>query len=179
MGRRSRKRAGAAGGGRGALSSRAERDAARRQRAKALSGAAPGGHPRAALARPGRAARPPAPWGRFPLGELVVLIGIVLIVWGFIVWGDQGRTMVGVGFALAALAGLELSIREHFAGFRSHTTLLSAAATFAAVVATVLIVGSGPSTRAAVLVVGGLVFTGCFWALRQVFRRRSGGLSFR
>src|SRR5262245_26491416 len=70
--------------------------------------------------------RPDAPWGSFPLVELVTFIGIVLIILGFfVVKGDQGALMVIVGVALAALAGLELSVREHFAGFRSHTLLLS------------------------------------------------------
>ncbi len=51
---------------------------------------------------------------------------MVLLVLGFfVVKGDQGAVMVGVGVALAALAGLELSIREHFAGYRSHTLLLA------------------------------------------------------
>ena len=36
--------------------------------------------------------------------------------------------MIAVGLALGALAGMELSIREHFAGYRSHTLLLSGAA---------------------------------------------------
>ncbi len=70
--------------------------------------------------------RPPAPWGSFPLVELVVLIALVLLVLGFFfVQGERGALMIGVGVALGSLAGLELSIREHFAGYRSHTTLLS------------------------------------------------------
>ena len=35
--------------------------------------------------------------------------------------------MLGVGLVLGSLAGLELSVREHFAGYRSHTLLLAAA----------------------------------------------------
>ena len=35
--------------------------------------------------------------------------------------------MIAVGLGLASLAGLELSIREHYAAYRSHTLLLSAA----------------------------------------------------
>ena len=174
MGRRSRKRAGAEASGRdAALSSRAARDAARRERGQARSGAAR----RTGLARSRE--RPPAPWGRVPLGELVVLLGLVFIVWGALTWGERGRTMFGVGFALAALAGLELSVREHFAGFRSHTTLLSGAAAFLAGTATLLVAGPGASTRAAVAFVAVLVFGSCFWGLRHVFKRRSGGLSFR
>src|SRR5262249_52179835 len=70
---------------------------------------------------------PPAPWGSFPLSEIVVFIGIVLLIAGFIVKPPQGVVMIAVGLALGSLAGLELAIREHFAGYRSHNLLLSAA----------------------------------------------------
>jgi hypothetical protein len=51
-----------------------------------------------------------------------------MLVLGFVVQGRQGSVLLGTGLALGSLAGLELSIREHFAGYRSHTLLLSAAA---------------------------------------------------
>src|SRR3954467_8902801 len=70
---------------------------------------------------------PPALWREFPLSEIVVFIGILLLIAGFFVSPPQGFVMIAVGLALGSLAGLELSIREHFAGFRSHTLLLSAA----------------------------------------------------
>jgi hypothetical protein len=152
---------------RGRPSTRAERDAARRQRAES---------PRPGAARGRRDERPPAPWGSFPLTELVVLAGIVLAVWGLVEGGSQGRLMLGTGVALASLGGLELSVREHFAGFRSHTTLLAAAAAAASML--VVTVAAEP-TAVVPLVVGVAVFAGAFLGLRQVFKRRSGGLSFR
>jgi hypothetical protein len=78
---------------------------------------------------------------------------------------------------LAALGGLELAIREHFAGFRSHTTLLAAAAAFAVV--TVLALSTGPYPLWALLAIAAAVFGSAFYGLRQLFKRRSGGLSFR
>jgi hypothetical protein len=66
--------------------------------------------------------RPPAPWGSFPLVELCVLVGIVMLLIGLIAGGDRGPLLIGIGLALAGLGGLELAIREHFAGFRSHST---------------------------------------------------------
>ena len=39
--------------------------------------------------------------------------------------GDRGPLLIGIGLGLAALGGLELAIREHFAGFRSHSALLA------------------------------------------------------
>src|SRR3954447_15611198 len=176
MGKRSRKR----GGGVDAAASpttRAERDAARRRRAEVASRREAEGRP-APRRRPGRTSiedRPPAPWGSFPLVELCVLVGIILMVSGFIVRGERGTTMVIGGMALASLGGLELSIREHFGGFRSHSTLLAGAVALAALVGTYFISGN----RVLMLPVGAIVFFGAFVVFRQVFVRRSGGVGFR
>jgi hypothetical protein len=121
--------------------------------------------------------RPPAPWGSFPLSELVVLLGIVLMVWGLFTWDDGGGIRFGAGLAIASLGGLELSLREHLAGFRSHTTLLSGALAFAVV--TALALGPGPDQLWVLLVVALGVFGGSFFLLRELFKRRSGGLGFR
>jgi hypothetical protein len=160
MGRRSRKRGD---------TTRAERDAARRERA-----AAPAARPRPE--RPGRDERPPAPWGSFPLSELVILLGIVLIVWGLLS-GEDGGERLAAGLVIASLGGGELALREHLAGYRSHSTLLAGVATFVAVTAVAL--GAGPVKLWLLLVVGLAVFGATFYAMRELFRRRSGGLGFR
>ena len=54
---------------------------------------------------------PPAPWGSFPLSEIVVLIAIVLLVSGFFTGPPRGAVMLGAGLVLGSLAGLELSAR--------------------------------------------------------------------
>jgi hypothetical protein len=178
MGRRSRKRAGSGGptvaGPRSAGgSSRAERDAARRERADAVRrGTAP------VRSRRG-GERPAPPWGRFPLSELVVFIGIVLAVAGFIVQGDRGGLMVIGGIALACLAAVEVAAREHVAGYRSHTTLLAGAAGILVMTVFAFATGGGAAARGIALALGATVFLVMFRYLRQVFRRRSGGLSFR
>ena len=133
MGRRSRKRslsgAGpprpAAGDDKSArpATSRAERDAERRRLRASGEARAPAAR-RGSRRRTGE--RPQAPWGTFPLTELVVLVAIVLGIAGLVIWGLRGQIMLLAGFALGSLAGLELAVREHFAGYRSHTTLLSA-----------------------------------------------------
>lgn len=69
---------------------------------------------------------PPAPWGNFPLVELSVLIGIVMLIIGFFFAdGSRGPILIVTGLILGSIGGLELSIREHFAGYRSHTLLLA------------------------------------------------------
>jgi len=122
--------------------------------------------------------RPRAPWGAFPLTELLTLAGIILMAWGFLAGGGQsGNRKIAAGLLIASLAGLELAIREHLAGFRSHTTLLSGAFAILAIVA--LGLGAGLDTLGLLLLAGLVAFTGSFVGLRQLFKRRSGGLSFR
>jgi hypothetical protein len=128
-------------------------------------------------ARSGPPDRPPAPWGRFPLVELVVLLAIVMLVAGFFVQGDRGITLIGAGIALGSLAGLELAIREHFAGYRSHTTVLAGAPA-------VLILGLGfflPAgwPRIVAFAASIVVFVVGGYLLREAFKRRSGGLGFK
>jgi hypothetical protein len=167
MGRRSRKRA--AAGGQAPGGSRAERDAARSARA--------GGRPARRPGRPSIDERPPAPWGNFPLSELIILLGIVLMGWGLFSWDSEGNLRFAAGLALASLGGLELSLREHLAGYRSHTSLLSGAAAFIAV--TVLALGPGPDRVWVLVLIGAAVFGLAFYAFRELFKRRSGGLGFR
>jgi hypothetical protein len=70
--------------------------------------------------------RPKAPWHPFPLVELCVLAGIVLIVLGLISRDSpHGRAMLVSGLALGSLGGLDTAAREHFAGFKSHTMVLA------------------------------------------------------
>jgi uncharacterized membrane protein HdeD (DUF308 family) len=118
--------------------------------------------------------RPEAPWGSFPLVELVTLVGVVLLILGFfVVKGDQGAVMVGVGVAIAALAGLELSIREHFAGYRSHTLILSG---FVAVIvlAAFFYLASDDVPILVALVIAGIVFAGMARIFTLMFQRRTG-----
>jgi hypothetical protein len=70
--------------------------------------------------------RPNAPWHPFPLVELCVLAGIVLIVLGLLSFdSDRGRAMLLCGMALGSLGGFDTAAREHFAGYRSHSMMLA------------------------------------------------------
>ncbi|MFN2615653.1 MAG: hypothetical protein ABR581_00860 [Thermoleophilaceae bacterium] len=163
MGRRSRKRAIQT------PSTRAERDAAR-------SGAAGSSERRQRARRPGIDERPPPPWGSFPLSELLILAGILLIAWGLFS-GQSGEKRLAAGLIVASLGGGELAVREHVTGFRSHTTLLASAAAFAVVTAVALLLG--PVQLWLLLVLALVVFGAGFAGLRELFKRRSGGVSFR
>lgn len=116
---------------------------------------------------------PPAPWGKAPLAELVILAGIVALGIGVI---GGHPTLIGVGVACAGLGGLEVAIREHFAGYRSHTTLL-AGAVF--VLTTGLVFYVGNQVLAVALAVGAIAFAVVFFLARRAFQRASGGLGYR
>jgi hypothetical protein len=107
------------------------------------------------------------------LAELVILAGIVALVIG-VVGGNP--TAIGVGVALAGLGGLEVAIREHFAGYRSHTTLLAGAAF---VLVTGLVFYVGGQVLAVALGFCVVAFALVFYLSRRAFQRASGGLSYR
>lgn len=123
--------------------------------------------------RPKAEERPPAPWGSFPLAELTILAGIVVLTIGIF---GQSPTAIGVGVVLAGLGGLEVSVREHFAGYRSHTTLLAG---LAFVLVTGVLFYLAGTILAVALVAGAIAFAASFYAFRRAFQRASGGLSFK
>jgi len=63
-----------------------------------------------------------APWAPFPLIELTVLVGLVIFVTGLV---TDKQPLLACGVALAAIGGLDTSLREHFNGYRSHTFILA------------------------------------------------------
>lgn len=170
MGRRSRKRTSSPG----TASSPAPRPAVERPPAPARVGGSSA--PRTATYKSRREDAPQPPWAPFPLTELCILLAIVLIASGFFfASGDRRAVMLGGGFLLVTLASGELSLREHFAGYRSHTSLLAG---ICAVVAA-LPFWLAPIPQEIVLVVGVLAYAGAFVGFRRAFMRRSGGVGFR
>jgi hypothetical protein len=153
----------------------------RKRRAPPVSAPKPRKAVEPAARRTARDERPQALWGSFPLTELTVLIGLVMLVAGFISGSFAGTLMIAVGITLAALGGLELAIREHFAGYRSHSGLLAlACAVFTAAVVTALAVLVSGSVIPVIPVAAGVIaFVPALIAMRSAFRRASGGLSFR
>jgi len=107
--------------------------------------------------------------------ELSVLVALVAGVLGFVKGGEEGVMLLAGAAALGSLAGLEVSIREHLGGYRSHTTVLAGA--LAVIAAVALYFAQAPwmvITPGAIL-----LFVGGFWLLRHLFKRRSGGPSVR
>src|SRR3954453_13797412 len=95
---------------------------------------------------------PKAPWSPFPLVELCIFIGLVLLVVGF---ATKHALFVLCGVGLVGIASLELAIREHFTGYRSHSSLLA----LAAAVATMAVLGIAIGVdRLAAVIAGAVVF---------------------
>lgn len=116
--------------------------------------------------------RPSAPWDPFPLTELAIFFGIVLVIVGAIVGDQLGKGLITAGVVLACIGGAETALREHFGGFRSHAGLISG---FIAVMvlyfsSAVLRVAPGIAAGVAIAVFGLL-----FPTLRSSFIRKSGG----
>jgi hypothetical protein len=132
--------------------------------------------PRTATYTSRREDAPPAPWAPFPLTELCILLSIVLLGGGFLfASGDRRAVMIGGGFILVTLSAGELSLREHFAGYRSHTSLL-AGLTAVLVAIPFYFAGLAQGAILPIAVVAGAV---AFVVLRRAFVRRSGGVGFR
>lgn len=183
--RRSRKRArsGSSGGG-----AKVEGDAAaaprattpkvtkaqRAQKAREARRAAPG----PPKVKADRSEAPQPIWAPIPITEGLILVGLIAAVVGLF---SQSTGLVLGGFAMIIIASLELAVREHLAGYRSHSTLIAAI--------TAMVVAGGASALLNVadvglpqwplLFVAIFVFYGMFRALRVKFRERSGGLSYR
>src|SRR4051794_22997354 len=150
----------------------------RRSRARRAAGVAPASPPPVAP-RPAPLSdeRPKAPWHPVPLVELCVLVGIVLIVIGLIVGLESSRGQLALvcGVLLASLGGLDTALREHFNGYRPHSSVLAGLP--GVVAAAALFFANAPWI--AVAAGAALVFALAFWIFRNAFRRASGGLSFR
>jgi hypothetical protein len=169
MGRRSRKRATSPGTG---APPPASRPAVERPPAPAAA-AAP---PRSATYKSRREDAPQPPWAPFPLTELCILLAIVLIAGGFFfAHGDRRAVMLGGGFVLVTLASGELSFREHFAGYRSHSSLLAGLCAVLAAIPFWL----APIAQEVVLAVGLATYAAALYGFRRAFMRRSGGVGFR
>lgn len=116
--------------------------------------------------------RPPAPWDPFPLTELTIFAGLVLVVVGMLIASPTGRGMAIAGVVLACIGGLETTVREHLAGYRSHAGLLAGGLALLALIAATALFKVGGPVRGAVAIG---VFAVTFPLLRSSFLRKSGG----
>jgi hypothetical protein len=116
--------------------------------------------------RGGEGVRPPSPFGGLPISELAILAGGVALVVGIV---RGGGPAVIVGIIVCALGVLEVTAREHFSGYRSHTMLLAAFPAIGVEVGLVALLGE-PRHRALLLLGVVPVYAIAFWLLRGRFQ---------
>ncbi len=111
--------------------------------------------------------RPPSPFAGLPVSEIAIFAGLV----GLVVWLVRGGTAtLIVSLAVCALGVVEVTAREHFSGFRSHTMLLAAIPSLAVGIGVVSLLGTPRRERAPLLLgVAVPLFALLVWFLRRRF----------
>jgi hypothetical protein len=148
--------------------------AQRAQKAREARKAAPG----PPTVKADRSEAPQPVWAPLPITEGLILFGLIGAVVGLV---QQSTGIVLAGLGMLVISSLELAVREHMAGYRSHTSLISAVVAMAvsaglAALLTAIDIGL-PAWP--LLFVAVFIFAGMFRVLRQMFKERSGGLTYR
>jgi hypothetical protein len=68
--------------------------------------------------------RPQAPWHPLPLSEILILIGAIATIIGLRRRADDTALLV-VGLVAVGIGTFEVTLREHWSGYRSHAILLA------------------------------------------------------
>ncbi len=123
-------------------------------------------HPRAPGPLGAVGERPPGPFGGLPVSEIAILVGAIGAIIGLIQGG--GAALI-VGLIVCALGVVEVTGREHFSGYRSHTALLAGIPAVGAEAAVVALVGE-PRERVLLLLVVVPIYAVLFWLLRKRFQ---------
>jgi hypothetical protein len=103
----------------------------------------------------------------------------VLLATGFFFATGAGQlALLGGGLLLASLGGLEVAVREHLSGYRSHTLVLAGVPAVAALAALFYL---APASVPAIvrLAIAAAVLALAAWGLTALFKARSGGYAFR
>ena len=71
------------------------------------------------------AERPQAPWHPLPLSELLIFVGAVGVLVAVFISSQVNTRLLLASIVAVALGTLEVTVREHLGGYRSHTVLLA------------------------------------------------------
>ncbi len=94
----------------------------------ASAGGARGARRSRSPAAPTYGERPNAPWHPLPLSELLILVGAIGAVLGLIRSGHDasgGGRLLLAGLGAVGIGTIEVTLREHRSGYRSHTVMLA------------------------------------------------------
>jgi hypothetical protein len=75
--------------------------------------------------------RPEPPWHPLPLSELLILVGAIGTVIGLNKGISHGGPPLVAGLAAVIIGTVEVTLREHLSGYRSHTLILALMPTIA------------------------------------------------
>ncbi|HWD69952.1 MAG TPA: hypothetical protein VG293_07130 [Solirubrobacteraceae bacterium] len=110
--------------------------------------------------------RPPGIFGGVPVSEFAIFAGLVCLIVSLF---NHGGSALELGIIVMGLGVTEVSAREHFSGFRSHTTLLALMPAVIVEALYALVIGV-PNQRILLLVPVIPIFGVCFLLLRRHFR---------
>lgn len=119
--------------------------------------------------------RPHSPWHPLPLSELLILAGAIgaVVAWNRGI-AHRGTSLLIASIAAVMLGTVEVTLREHLSGFRSHAILLSLLPPLA--FHTAVILGTQTQTtvprwlNVALLPIDGAMFAVLFRVLRARFQ---------
>lgn len=113
--------------------------------------------------------RPLAVWHPWPVSELAILGGIVVLVVG-LSRGAGGFSTAVFGVLLCAVGSFEVAVREHLTGFRSHALVLALVPTIVLHLVIAATVGAPVARGPLLLLVDIVVFLALLWQLGRLFR---------
>jgi hypothetical protein len=110
--------------------------------------------------------RPKSPFGGVPVSEIAIFAGLVALG----VWLIRGGTAtLVVGLIVCTLGVLEVTGREHFSGYRSHTTLLASIPAVAIAIGAITLLGEQSNRAPLMVLIAGPIYALLFWQLRKRF----------
>jgi hypothetical protein len=109
--------------------------------------------------------RPASPFAGLPVSEFAIFAGGVAVIVGVI---RHGGPALIVGVIVCLLGVLEVTGREHFSGYRSHTVLLAAIPAVAVEGVIAATIGAAVARALLLLPVAGVFALGA-WFLRRRF----------
>jgi hypothetical protein len=117
--------------------------------------------------------RPRPPWYPLPLAEILIFVGAIGTFVGLSRGVSNGSPALFAGLAAVMIGTIEVTLREHLSGYRSHTLILALLPTIAfhsLVALTVAAFTHVPSwLNVALLVLDGALFAFLFKLLRARF----------
>ncbi|WP_372790880.1 hypothetical protein [Paraconexibacter sp.] len=118
-----------------------------------------------------RPERPPGIFGGLPVSEIVMFAGLVGVVVSFARGPGASETGLLVSLAAVGLATFELTAREHFSGYRSHSFFLALIITVAVHAGVAYGVGGEAGKSPFLIMLDLVLFAGLGWTFGARYKR--------